>query len=117
MALNAAAVDTRIKATANSTMYDMSRNASCGYFDAEDSKEARMAKRKAWNAQRTIDCRNGTYARNGGVIDVATDDTPRFVKDYHNFYKTPRASTPRTRAYTQDWNITSGLSFINMPGD
>lgn len=117
MALNAAAVDTRIKATATSTMYDMSRNYSCGYFDAEDSKKARMARRKAWNAQRTIDCRKGTYARDGGVINVVTDDTPRFVKDYHNFYKTPRTSHPRSKASIQGWNITSGQSFINMPGD
>ncbi len=115
MALNAAAVDTRIKATVTSTMYDMSRNYSCGYFDAEDSKEARMAKRKAWNEQRTIDYKTGTYARDGGVIDVVTEDTPQFVKDYHDYYKTPRASHPRSGASTKGWNITSGLSFINMP--
>ena len=90
MALNAAAIDTRIKATAAMTMYDMTRVTAKGYFDAEDSEEARHAKRVAMNAQRTEDYKNGTYARAGGVVDPLPDDAPEFVRDYYAYYKTPR---------------------------
>ncbi len=114
MALNAAAIDTRIKATVTSTMYDMSRNISCGYFDAEDSKEARTQKRKAINAQRNVDYRTGTYERAGGVADPAPDDAPFFVKDYNAYYK-KRAYHPRSLNSNDGWNVTSALSFMNMP--
>ena len=90
MALNAAALDTRIKATVASTMYDMTRVNAKGYFDAEDSADARYEKKRALNAQRTADCRNGEYALAGGVVDPLPDDAPFFVKDYHDYYKTPR---------------------------
>ncbi len=114
MAINAAAMDTRIKATVTSTMYDMSRNISNGYFDAENSKEARMEKRKAMNAQRTADYRNGTYLRAGGVVDPVPEDAPFFVKDYNAYYK-KRAYHPRSLNSNDGWNATSALSFLNMP--
>lgn len=91
MALNAAAIDTRIKATAAMTMYDMTRVTAKGYFDSEDSEEARHAKRVAMNAQRTEDYKNGTYARAGGVVDPLPDDAPEFVRDYYAYYKTRAA--------------------------
>ena len=94
MALNAAALDTRIKATVASTMYDMTRVNANGYFDAEDSADARYEKKRALNAQRTADCRNGEYALAGGVVDPLPDDVPFFVKDYHDYYKTPRGYHP-----------------------
>ena len=86
MALNAAAIDTRIKAAVASTMYDMTRVNAKGYFDAEDSEEARHEKRVALNTQRTIDYRNGSYQRAGGVVDPLPEDAPFFVKDYHDYY-------------------------------
>lgn len=88
MALNAAAIDTRIKATAASTMYDMSRVNAKGYFDSEDSEDARHEKRKALNAQRIVDYKNDDYARAGGVVDPLPEDAPFFLKDYHDYYKT-----------------------------
>ncbi len=115
MALNAAAIDTRIRATVSSTMYDMSRNIANGYFDAEDSKRARMEKRKSINAQRTEDYKNGTYARAGGVVDPLPDDAPFFVKNYHDYYKTPRGYHRRSLNSNEGWNATSALSFMNMP--
>ena len=90
MALNAAALDTRIKATVASTMYDMTRVNAKGYFDAEDSEEARYEKKQAMNAQRLEDYRSGTYALGGGVVDPLPEDAPFFVKDYHDYYKTKR---------------------------
>lgn len=114
MALNAAAVDTRIKATVTATMYDMSRVNANGYFDAMDA-DARYELRRQLNAQRTEDYRNGTYALAGGVVDPLPDDAPQFVKDYYGYYKTPRGYHPRSLNSNDGWNVTSALSFINMP--
>lgn len=113
MAINAAAIDTRIKATAAMTMYDMTRVTANGYFDAEDSEQARFEKRKALNAQRTEDYKNGTYALAGGVVDPLPEDAPFFVKDYHDYYKTPRGYHPRSLNSTGGWNVTSPLSLLN----
>ena len=115
MALNAAAIDTRIKATVASTMYDMSRVNARGYFDTEDSEAARFEKRRALNAQRTADYKSGEYARAGGVVDPLPEDAPDFVRDYHAYYKTPRGYHPRSLNSNQGWNVTSTLSFLNMP--
>lgn len=115
MALNAAALDTRIKATVASTMYDMTRVNAKGYFDAEDSEDARYEKRKALNAQRLVDYRNGEYALGGGVADVLPEDAPFFVKDYFDYYKTDRGYHERSLNSNGGWNVTSSLSFLNMP--
>ena len=115
MALNAAAIDTRIKATVSSTMYDMTRVTAKGYFDAEDSEEARYEKRKALNTQRTLDYKNGSYARAGGVADPLPEDAPFFVKDYYDYYKTRRGYHLRSLNSNDGWNATSSLSFLNMP--
>ena len=115
MTLNAAAIDTRIKATVASTMYDMSRVNARGYFDAEDSEAARFEKRRALNAQRTADYKSGEYARAGGVVDPLPEDAPDFVRDYYAYYKTPRGYHPRSLNSNQGWNVTSALSFLNMP--
>jgi fermentation-respiration switch protein FrsA (DUF1100 family) len=113
MALNAAAMDTRIKATVTSTMYDMTRVCARGYFDAVD-ENGRFEQKKAMNAQRTEDYRNGTYARAGGVVDPVPEDAPFFVKDYHDYYKTERGYTERSLNSNDGWNKTSALSFVNM---
>ena len=115
MAINAAALDTRIKATVASTMYDMTRVNAKGYFDAEDSEEARYEKRKALNAQRTEDYKSGTYARAGGVVDPLPEDAPFFVKDYYDYYKTSRGYHARSLNSNEGWNVTSTLPFLNMP--
>ena len=115
MALNAAANDTRVKATVASTMYDMTRVSAKGYFDSEDSEEARYEKRKALNAQRTVDYKSGTYARAGGVVDPLPEDAPFFVKDYYDYYKTGRGYHARSLNSNQGWNVTSALPFLNMP--
>lgn len=115
MALNAAAIDTRIKATVAVTMYDMTRVNAKGYFDSEDSEEARHEKRVALNNQRTIDYKNGSYERAGGVIDPLPDEAPFFVKDYYDYYKTSRGYHKRSLNSNDGWNITSTLSFLNMP--
>ena len=115
MALNAAAMDTRIKATVTSTMYDMTRVNAKGYFDAADSADARYEMKKALNAQRTEDYKNGTYARAGGVVDPLPEDAPFFVKDYYDYYKTERGYTERSLNSNGGWNVTSSLSFLNMP--
>lgn len=115
MALNAAAMDTRIKATVASTMYDMTRVTARGYFDADDNADARYRTRCALNAQRTEDYKNGTYARAGGVVDPLPEDAPFFVKDYYDYYKTERGYTERSLNSNQGWNVTSSLSFLNMP--
>lgn len=115
MALNAAAIDTRIKATVASTMYDMSRVNAKGYFDSEDSEEARYVKRKVLNAQRIIDYKEHRYTRAGGVVDPLPKDAPFFVKDYHAYYKTSRGYHERSLNSNDGWNITSTLSFLNMP--
>ena len=115
MALNAAAIDTRIKATAAMTMYDMTRVTANGYFDAEDSEQARFEKKKAMNAQRIEDYKNGSYALAGGVVDPLPEDAPQFVKDYYAYYKTPRGYHSRSLNSNGGWNVTSSLSFLNMP--
>lgn len=115
MALNAAAIDTRIKATAAMTMYDMTRVTANGYFDAEDSEQARFEKKKAMNAQRIEDYKSGSYALAGGVVDPLPEDAPRFVKDYYAYYKTPRGYHSRSLNSNGGWNVTSSLSFLNMP--
>lgn len=115
MALNAAAMDTRIKATVTSTMYDMTRVNAKGYFDAADSADARYETKKALNAQRTEDYKSGTYARAGGVVDPLPEDAPFFVKDYYDYYKTERGYTERSLNSNDGWNTTSSLSFLNMP--
>lgn len=114
MALNAAAMDTRIKATVTSTMYDMSRVNANGYFDAMDADQ-RYELRRQLNAQRTIDAKKGTYELAGGVVDPLPDDAPQFVKDYYAYYKTPRGYHKRSLNSNNGWNKTSSLSFINMP--
>ena len=115
MALNAAAMDTRIKATVTSTMYDMTRVNAKGYFDSADSADARYETKQALNAQRTADYRSGTYARAGGVVDPLPEDAPFFVKDYYDYYKTERGYTERSLNSNDGWNTTSSLSFLNMP--
>lgn len=115
MALNAAANDTRIKATVASTMYDMTRVNANGYFDSEDTSDARFEKKKAMSAQRTVDYKNGTYALAGGVVDPLPEDAPQFVKDYYAYYKTERGYHPRSLNSNSGWNVTSSLSFMNMP--
>ena len=115
MAINAAAMDTRIKATVASTMYDMTRVNAKGYFDSDDSEEARYAAKQALNAQRIKDYRSGEYELGGGVIDPLPEDAPFFVKDYHSYYKTPRGYHKRSLNSNGGWNKTSSLSFINMP--
>ena len=114
LALNAAAIDTRIKATVSSTMYDMHRVNANGYFDSMDA-DARYALRQELNTQRTEDARNGSYALAGGVVDPLPDDAPQFVKDYYAYYKTPRGYHPRSLNSNGGWNKTSALSFINTP--
>ena len=115
MAINAAALDPRIKATVTSTMYDMSRVAREGYFGSTDNAEARDAQRAAWAAQRTEDYRTGTYKRAGGVVDPLPEDAPWFVKDYYDYYKTERGYHPRSGNSTDGWNITGTMSFLNQP--
>ncbi len=115
MAINAAAADTRIKATVASTMYDMTRVTANGYFDAEDSADLRQKKREAFSRQRTEDYKNETYARAGGVADEIPEDAPQFVKDYFAYYKTPRGYHPRSLNSNAGWNVTSAISFLNMP--
>ena len=112
-AINAAAIDTRIKATVASTMYDISRCTANGYFDSMDA-DARYELRRQLNAQRTEDARTGTRALAGGVVDPLPDDAPRFVKDCYAYYKTPRGYHPRSLNSNDGWNKTSSLSFINM---
>ena len=114
MALNVAAIDTRIKATVTSTMYDMSRVNANGYFDSMD-ENARYEMKKSLNAQRIEDYKNGTYKRAGGVVDPLPEDAPFFVKDYHDYYKTKRGYHIRSGNSNDGWNVTSSLSFINMP--
>ncbi len=114
-ALNAAANDPRIKATLVSTMYDMSRVNANGYFDEENSKKARIQKRKTLAQQRIEDYKNGKYALAGGVPETLPNDAPQFMKDYHAYYKTPRGYHKRSLNSNNGWNLTSSLSFLNMP--
>lgn len=115
MALNAAALDTRIKATAAMTMYDMTRVNANGYFDAENSADARYQKKLALNAQRTADFKNGSYALGGGVVDPLPDDAPYFVKDYYDYYKTKRGYHKRSLNSNGGWNVVGCMSFMNQP--
>lgn len=115
MALNAAAIDTRIKATVASTMYDMTRVTANGYFDQADSEEARYEARKMLNEQRTMDYKNGNYELAGGVPDPLPEDAPKFLYDYFMYYKTPRGYHERSLNSNGGWNKTSSLSFLNMP--
>ena len=115
LALNAAGLDTRVKATVVSTMYDMSRVAAKGYFDGQDSEEERHAMRVLFNKQRTEDYRSGSYARAGGVADPLPEDAPFFVKDYYDYYKTPRGYHPRSLNSNQGWNVIGTMSFLNQP--
>ena len=114
MAINAAAIDTRIKATVTSTMYDMSRVNANGYFDAMDA-DARYELRKQLNAQRIDDFKSNMPALAGGVPDILPDDAPQFMIDYHAYYKTKRGYHKRSLNSNGGWNKTSALSFINMP--
>lgn len=109
LALNAACLDTRVKATVASTMYDMTRVNANGYFDAENSEEARFEKKKALNAQRNIDFANGSYELGGGVVDPLPDDAPYFVKDYYAYYKTKRGYHPRSLNSNGGWNKTGTM--------
>ena len=115
MALNTAALDTRVKATVSSTMYDMTRVNAKGYFDAEDSEAARYEKKKALNAQRLEDYRNGSYKLGGGVVDPLPADAPFFVKDYYDYYKTPRGYHERSLNSNGGWNVIGCESFMNQP--
>lgn len=115
LALNTAALDTRIKATIAVTMYDMSRVNANGYFDSENSEEARYEKRKALNTQRTEEYKTREYIRGGGVVDPLPEDAPFFVKDYYDYYKTNRGYHSRSLNSNEGWNITGCMSFMNMP--
>lgn len=115
LALNTAALDTRIKATVVSTMYDMARINAKGYFDAEDSEAARYGKKKALNAQRIVDYKSGSYALGGGVVDPLPEDAPFFVKDYYDYYKTKRGYHPRSLNSNGGWNVIGCMSFLNQP--
>lgn len=115
MALNTAALDTRIKATSAITMYDMARVNANGYFDSENTADARYAKRQALNAQRTADYKNGSYTLAGGVVDPLPADAPFFVKDYYDYYKTERGYHPRSLNSNGGWNVIGCMSFLNQP--
>jgi fermentation-respiration switch protein FrsA (DUF1100 family) len=116
MALNAAALDTRIKATVTSTMYDMSRVNAKGYFDGADSADARFETKKALNAKRTEAYKTGEYSRAGGCLPYpAPEDAPFFVKDYSAYYKTERGYHPRSLNSNEGWNTIGTMSFLNQP--
>lgn len=112
MALNAAAIDTRVKATVASTMYDMSRVTANGYFDSVDA-DGRYKLRQQLNAQRIEDFKNGDFARAGGVVEPLPEDAPYFVKDYFDYYKTDRGYHKRSLNSNEGWNVTSSLSLLN----
>lgn len=115
MAINAAALDTRIKATVASTMYDMSRVNANGYFDENDNADDRYEMRRSLNAQRIVDYKNGSYELGGGVVDPLPDDAPFFVKDYYDYYKTDRGYHARSLNSNGGWNKIGCLSFLNQP--
>lgn len=115
MALNTAALDTRIKATVASTMYDMTRVNANGYFDADDNEEARYQQRKSLCAQRLEDLKAGEYKRAGGVVDPLPEDAPFFVKDYYDYYKTDRGYHARSLNSNEGWNVIGCESFMNQP--
>ena len=114
MALQTACIDTRIKATIVSTMYDMSRVAGNGYFDSEDGEEARYQKRVSLNQQRNIDYKNKEYALAGGVVDPLPDDAPEFLQGYHNYYKTKRGYHKRSLNSNNGWAIQTNTSMMNV---
>ena len=114
MAINAAAIDPRIKATVASTMYDMSKVTVEGYFGSENTPAQRMEKRRAISAQRTEDYRTGSYKRAGGVVDPLPDDAPWFVKDYYDYYKTSRGYHKRSGNSNDGWNVIGCQSFLNQ---
>lgn len=115
MALNEAALDTRIKATVASTMYDMTRVNANGYFDSEDSEEARYAKKQSLNNLRTEEYRRGEYSRGGGCVPLPVpDDAPFFVKDYSEYYK-GRCYHERSLNSNDGWNSIGCMSFMNQP--
>lgn len=113
IALNAAAQDPRIKATAAITMYDLSRGSGNGYFDADDSEESRYSARKAWAEARTADLKNKTFTMAGGVVDPLPEDAPQFVKDYHAYYKTPRGYHKRSGNSNDGWRTTGCQAYAN----
>ena len=113
MAINAAAIDTRVKATVASTMYDMSRVTANNYNDALDTAEARQTLRMQMSEQRTIDYKNGTPERAGGVPESLPDQAPQFMKDYHTYYKTPRGYHKRSLNSNEGWNKTAAISLLN----
>ena len=115
MAINVAALDTRIKATVASTMYDMTRVNANGYFDSEDSEASRYDRKVALNAQRLEDLKAGNYQLGGGVVDPLPEDAPYFVKDYHAYYKTPRGYHERSLNSNGGWNAIGCMSFMNQP--
>ena len=115
LSINAAAIDTRIKATVAVTMYDMARVNANGYFDSEDSEEKRYEKKAALNAQRIADFKSGGYVLGGGVVDPLPDDAPFFVKDYHSYYKTERGYHARSLNSNGGWNVIGCMSFMNQP--
>ena len=115
LSINAAAIDTRIKATVAVTMYDMARVNANGYFDSEDSEEKRYEKKAALNAQRIADFKSGVYVLGGGVVDPLPDDAPFFVKDYHSYYKTERGYHARSLNSNGGWNVIGCMSFMNQP--
>ncbi len=116
MALNVAALDTRIKATVASTMYDMTRVNANGYFDSEDSADARFSKKQAMNETRTREFAAGVYSRAGGCMEVPVpEDAPFFVKDYSDYYKTERGYHVRSLNSNEGWNSIGCMSFMNQP--
>lgn len=115
MALNAASIDTRIKAVVSSTMYDMTRVNARGYFDAQDSESIRYEHRKALCSQRIKDYKNGFYAKGGGVPAKLPQDAPFFVKDYYDYYKTSRGYHSRSLNSNDGWNVIGCMSFLNQP--
>jgi fermentation-respiration switch protein FrsA (DUF1100 family) len=115
LSINAAAIDTRVKATVAVTMYDMARVNANGYFDSENSEEQRYEKKAALNAQRTKDFSSGEYTLGGGVVDPLPDDAPFFVKDYYDYYKTQRGYHPRSLNSNGGWNVVGCMSFMNQP--
>lgn len=115
MALQTAAIDTRIKATVVSTMYDMSRVAAKGYFDSADTEEARYEAKAAYNKERTESYRNGVYNMAGGVVDPIPEDAPFFVKDYYDYYKTERGYHERSLNSNAGWTTIGTMSLINTP--
>ena len=115
MAINTAALDTRIKATVASTMYDMTRVNANGYFDSEDSEEARYEKKKAMCAQRLEDLKADEYKLGGGVVEVVPKDAPFFIADYHDYYKTDRGYHARSLNSNGGWNVIGCESFMNQP--